>query len=128
MTLTEPPAIDIDPLMTIIMVTMPRGKRFDVIYAPVVKQHVKAIDHKYHSLIREAIEAQLAVEPDVETRNRKPLKRPLTVGAKWEMRFGPHNRFGVFYRLNHDEEQVEVLAIGEKEGSRLLIGGEEVEL
>jgi len=114
--------------MTIIMVTMTRGKRFQIIYAPVVKQHVKAIDSKYHSLIKEAIETQLEAEPDVETRNRKPLKRLVTVGAKWEIRFGPHNRFRVFYKVNYDDEQVEILAIGEKEGSQLLIGGEEVEL
>jgi mRNA-degrading endonuclease RelE of RelBE toxin-antitoxin system len=114
--------------MTIIMVTMPQGKRFQLVYAPVVKQHVKAIDRKHHSLIREAIESQLQVEPDVETRNRRPLKRPATIGAKWEIRFGPHNRFRVFYKVNYDDEQVEILAIGEKEGNQLLIGGEEVEL
>lgn len=110
------------------MVTMARGEQFRLVYAPVAKQHVKAIDRKYHTLIKETIETQLVVEPDVETRNRKPLKRPVTVGAKWEIRFGPHNRFRVFYRVNYDDEQVEILAIGEKEGSQLLIGGEEVQL
>ena len=107
---------------------MPHGKRFELIYAPIVKQHVKAIDLKYHHLIREAIETQLGVDPDVETKNRKPLRRPATFGAKWEIRFGPHNRFRVFYKVNRDDEQVEILAIGEKEGSQLFIGGEEVEL
>ncbi|MBN2099891.1 MAG: type II toxin-antitoxin system RelE/ParE family toxin [Dehalococcoidia bacterium] len=110
------------------MVTVPQGKLFQIVYAPVVKQNVKAIDRKHHALIKETIETQLEAEPDVETRNRKPLRRPVTVGAKWEIRFGPHNRFRVFYRVNYDDEQVEILAIGEKEGSRLLIGGEEVEL
>jgi mRNA-degrading endonuclease RelE of RelBE toxin-antitoxin system len=114
--------------MTIIMVTVPQGKRFQIVYAPVVKRHVKAIDRKYHTLIKETIETQLEAEPDVEARNRRPLKRPVTFGAKWEIRFGPHNRFRVFYKVNYDDEQVEILAIGEKEGSRLLIGGEEVEL
>jgi len=33
----------------------------------------------------------------------------------------------VFYRVNHDDEQVEILAIGEKVGNRILIGGEEVQ-
>ena len=107
---------------------MPSGKRFEIVYAPIVKQHVKAIDRKHHSLIKGAIEAQLEAEPDVETRNRRPLKRPVTLGAKWEIRFGPHNRFRVFYKVNYDDEQVKILAIGEKEGSQLLIGGEEVAL
>jgi hypothetical protein len=34
----------------------------------------------------------------------------------------------VFYKVNYDDEQVEILVIGEKEGNQLLIGGEEVEL
>jgi mRNA-degrading endonuclease RelE of RelBE toxin-antitoxin system len=114
--------------MTIIMVIMPHGKRFQLVYALIVIQHVKAIDRKHHSLIREAIESQLQVEPDVETRNRRPLKKPAMFRAKWEIRFGPRNRFRVFYEVNYDDEQVEILAIGEKVGSQLLIGGEEVEL
>lgn len=110
------------------MVTMPQSKRFELVYAPIVNQHVKAIDRKHHSLIKEAIEAQLQIEPDIETRNRRPLKRPVTLGAKWEIRFGPRNRFRVFYKVNYDDKQVDILAIGEKEGSQLFIGGEEVAL
>ena len=122
------PSVDIVPKMTIIMVTMAQGRQFRLVYAPVVRQHIRAIDRKYHTLIKETIETQLEAEPDVERRNKKPLKRSVTVGAMWEIRFGPHNRFRVFYKVNYDDEQVEILAIGEKEGNRLLVGGEEVEL
>ncbi|MDZ4158826.1 MAG: hypothetical protein U1B80_03460, partial [Anaerolineaceae bacterium] len=59
---------------------------------------------------------------------RKPLKRTVVYGAKWEIRFGPNNRFRAFYRIDYDSEQVILLAIGEKLGNRLIIGGEEVEL
>jgi hypothetical protein len=52
----------------------------------------------------------------------------VTFGATWEIRFGPDNRFWVFYRVDNDIEQVVILAIGEKIGSRLLIGGEEIEI
>jgi hypothetical protein len=45
-----------------------------------------AIDAKYYMLIRSTIEARLAFEPDVETRNRKPLKRPVTFEATAEAR------------------------------------------
>ncbi len=100
---------------------------FDLIYAPVIKRHLKAIESKYYSLIRQAIEEQLQTEPDVETGNRKPLKRPI-IGATWEIRFGPNNRFRVLYTINLDEKQVYILAIGEKEGERLRIGGEEIRL
>ena len=74
------------------------------------------------------MESQLQFEPDVETRNRKPLKRPVMFGAKWEIRFGTDNRFRVFYRVDYDQQQVVILAIGEKVGNRLLIGGEEIKL
>jgi hypothetical protein len=41
---------------------------------------------------------------------------------------GPDDRFRVFYRVDYDNQQVVLLAIGEKIGSRLFIGGEEVEI
>jgi hypothetical protein len=93
-----------------------------------IRQHLQAIEPKYYSLIREALETQLQFEPGTETRNRKPLRRPITIGAKWEVRFGPNNRFRAFYRIDYDREQVIVLAIGEKVDNQLFIGGEEVEL
>ncbi len=100
---------------------------FDLVYAPITRRHLKVIESKYHSLIRQAIETQLQAEPDTETRNRKPLQRAI-VGATWEIRFGPGNRFRVLYRVDLEEQLVYILAIGEKEGKRLRIGGEEIEL
>ena len=67
-------------------------------------------------------------EPGVETKKRKPLRQPAPLAAEWEIRFGPDNRFRVLYEVHKDEHEVHVLAIGEKEGNRLLIGGEEVGL
>ena len=49
-------------------------------------------------------------------------------GAEWEIRFGPDNRFRVLYDIDEEEHSVQVIAIGEKAGSRLIVGGEEVEL
>jgi hypothetical protein len=74
------------------------------------------------------VENELQFEPDVETRNRKPLKQPVTFEAEWELRFGPDNKFRVFYDINIGYNEVHILAIGVKEGNRLLIGGEEVKL
>jgi len=107
---------------------MPERKQFELIYPPVIKQHLRFIEAKYYSLIREALETHLQFEPEVETHNRKPLKRPAVFGAKWEIRFGADNRFRAFYRVDHDQQQVIILAIGEKVGNRLFIGGEEVEI
>jgi hypothetical protein len=83
---------------------------------------------KHYSFIRESLETQIQFEPDVETRNRKPLKRPVVFGAKWELRFGTDNRFRVSYRVDYDHQQVILLAIGEKIGNRLFVGGEEIKL
>jgi mRNA-degrading endonuclease RelE of RelBE toxin-antitoxin system len=102
--------------------------RFDLIYAPQVKEHLQAIERKYHSLIRRTIKTQLQFEPNVETRNRKPLKRPVELEVDWEIRFGPDNRFRVFYSVEQENRQVFILAIGVKRGNRLIIGREEVNL
>ncbi|MBI3464964.1 MAG: addiction module toxin RelE [Planctomycetes bacterium] len=98
---------------------------FALMYSDEVKEHLRAIETKYHSLIQSEIGGQLQFQPEVETRNRKPLERPMLSGAEWEIRFGPDNRFRVFYEVDAEAREVRVLAIGVKEGNRLLIGGEE---
>ena len=104
------------------------SRQFELVYAPVIKQHLKALEPKYYSLIREALEKQLRFEPGTETRNRKPLKRPVVYGAKWELRFGRNSRFRAFYRIDYQNKEVIILAIGQKLGNRIYVGGEEVEL
>jgi mRNA-degrading endonuclease RelE of RelBE toxin-antitoxin system len=99
-----------------------------LVYAPLVADHVRAIDRKYHSLLRDTIEQQLVNEPLNETRNRKPLQRPVEFGATWAIGLGPNNRFRVFYDVDETECAVVILAIGIKESNRLIIGGQEIEL
>jgi mRNA-degrading endonuclease RelE of RelBE toxin-antitoxin system len=107
---------------------MVRRQPYALVYAPVVKQHLRAVERQYYSLIRETIQEQLLFEPDAETRNRKPLRQPAVFEAEWELRFGPSNRFRVFYEIDRESREVYILAIGVKERDRLVIGGEEVEL
>ena len=107
---------------------MDSKRAFELVYAPQVKQHLKAIERENYGLIRQEIETQLRFEPDVETRNRKPLKRAIAFEAEWEIRFGPSNRFRLFYEVDRDTGSVHILAIGVKVRDRLYIGGEEVEL
>lgn len=106
---------------------MAKKQPFALVYADEIKKHMRAIETKYHSLIQSEIEAQLLHEPDVETRNRKPLKRPMAFGADWELRLGPENRFRVFYQVIAKSREVLVLAVGVKDRSRLFFGGEEFE-
>jgi mRNA-degrading endonuclease RelE of RelBE toxin-antitoxin system len=105
---------------------MARQPPFTVIFAPQVKNHLQAIERKYRSLIRDKIEEQLQWEPGVQTTNRKSLRMPV-LGADWELRFGPNNRFRVLYDIDEENHQVMILAVGIKDGERLLISGEEVQ-
>lgn len=106
---------------------MAKKPPFTLVYADEIKEHLRAIDAKYHSVIESEIDSQLLHEPDVETRNRKPLKRPIAFGADWELRLGPNNRFRVFYQVNAESREVRILAIGVKERNQLYFGGEEFE-
>jgi hypothetical protein len=108
------------------MANQPR--RFTIVYAPITKQHLRSIEPKYFSLIRDTVNEQLSFEPTTETRNRKPLKRPVVFMATWEVRFGPQNRFRVYYDVDLDQHLVSNLAIGHKRGNRVVIGGEEIQL
>lgn len=114
--------------VTIIMVAMTRRQPFSLAYDLQVKAHLRAIEAKYHGLVRATIEEQLQFEPEAETRNRKPLQRPGAFGAAWELRFGPDNRFRVLYAVDHERREVQIQAIGTKQRDRLFIAGEEVEL
>ncbi len=107
---------------------MARRQPFTLAFASAVGKHLRAIDAKYHALIREKIGEQLRFEPGVETRNRKPLRQPALFGAGWEIRFGPDNRFRVLYDIDEAARVVQIMAIGEKRRERLYIGGEEVRL
>jgi mRNA-degrading endonuclease RelE of RelBE toxin-antitoxin system len=104
---------------------MPKRKAYALVYTPGFQRHLTLMEAKFHTLIRETLEKQLRHEPLVPTRNRKPLKKPMAFQAEWELRFGPANRFRVFYQVQ--AETVILLAFGEKEGNRLFIEGEEVE-
>lgn len=65
---------------------------FSLSYDQAIKEHLRAIEAKYHTLIRTAIEEQLLFEPETETRNRKPLQQPAPFAATWEPWFGPDRR------------------------------------
>ncbi len=107
---------------------MARKQPFSVSYDQATKEQLRAIEAKYHSLIRMVIEEQLLFEPERETRNRKPLRQPAPFEATWELRFGPDNRFRVLYGVDQERREVQIQAIGEKKRNQLFVAGEEVEL
>lgn len=113
--------------MTIILVILARKEPFELVYAPQVKGHLGVFEPRHQTLIRRSIERQLRHEPNVETRNRKPMLRPVAFNAEWELRCGPNNRFRVSYEVHAERREVHILAIGVKRRERLFIGSEEVE-
>lgn len=106
---------------------MAKRSRFTLFFAPQAIEHLDLIDSKYHGLLRRTMNEQLTYKPTEATRNRKPLDQPAPFGASWELRCGPDNRFRVFYEVDSEAREVQVLAIGVKDRNRLLIGGEEYE-
>lgn len=113
--------------MTIIRV-MP-APPFELFYTTSFKVYLRAIERKYHPLIRKTIEEQLRFEPEGRTKNRKPLAEArIFAEGTWEIRFGPDNCFRVFYEVDRRHHAVRMLAVGIKKGNRLYIGGEEMEL
>src|SRR5664280_36500 len=99
--------------------------RYSIVFHSQVRQHLRFIEKKYHSEIKREIEEQLSFEPDKPTRNRKPLNKVVLLEGEWEMRCGPNNQFRVFYKVFSQNCVVNIIAVGEKRGNRLLIGGKE---
>jgi hypothetical protein len=101
---------------------MAQRRKFALVFAPEVAEHMDAIEPKYHALIEQTTDEQLLYTPERATRNRKPLDEPGPRGAAWELRFGPQNRFRVFYEVDRAAGEVHVVAIGVKLRERLYIG------
>ena len=110
-----------------IVLAMPRRPAFEVIFDALALDHMDAIGRKYDSLIRRMVDEQLTYEPDTPTRNRKPLLRETAIGATWEVRCGPGNRFRIFYDIHRDQRLVVVLAIARKVRNQLFVGKEKFE-
>jgi hypothetical protein len=106
---------------------MSRARAFEVVFDMLALEHMDAIERKFHPLIRKTVDDQLAHDPDVVTRNRKPLVRDTAIGATWEVRCGPGNRFRIFYDIHRDQRLVVVLAIARKVRDRLYVGKERFE-
>lgn len=87
---------------------MARKQPYDLSYDQATKKHLLAIDAKWHSLIRDAVEEQLHFEPGKETRNRKPLRQPAPFEATWKLRFGPDNCFRVLYGIDQERREVQI--------------------
>ncbi len=93
-------------------------------YSPGAVEHLQALTARQRAAVFDAVDRQLAHEPNVETRNRKPM-RPNPI-APWELRIGT---LRVYYDVEEQPElMVTVVAVGKKLRNRVIIGGEEFKL
>jgi mRNA-degrading endonuclease RelE of RelBE toxin-antitoxin system len=96
---------------------------YTVEFAESVRVQLRQLTAPDRVLVLDSVERQLLHEPLVETRNRKPL-RPNPI-APWELRVGD---LRVFYDVEVETRTVYILAVGQKRGNSLWIGGKEVNL
>jgi hypothetical protein len=93
-------------------------------FARSVQAHLRALAAGDRAVVLGAIERQLSDQPLVETRHRKPL-RPNPI-APWQLSV---ENLRVFYEVGPEANgPVGILAVGRKQRSILMIGGEEVRL
>jgi mRNA-degrading endonuclease RelE of RelBE toxin-antitoxin system len=73
--------------------------KYRIEYSPDVEGHLRALTKRQQMIVLETVERQLQYQPNVETRNRKPMRpNPL---APWELRIGT---LRVYYDFKDDPE------------------------
>ena len=98
--------------------------RFTIEFAESVAGQLLALTRGERVRVLDAVARQLAGDPLLEARNRKPL-RPNPV-APWELRVGS---LRVFYEVvHHPRRVVRVLAVGKKDRNVLRVGKREIKL
>jgi mRNA-degrading endonuclease RelE of RelBE toxin-antitoxin system len=98
--------------------------RYRVVFAPATRDHFRHLTARQRAIVLRIVDRQLSEEPDVVTRNRKPM-RPNEL-AVWELRIG---RLRVYYEIQDEPEPaVHILAVGLKLRNRVDVGGRVYEL
>src|SRR5436309_2439759 len=97
---------------------------YHIEYSPDAEDHLRALTARQQAFVLDTVDEQLAHQPHLETKNRKPM-RPNPV-APWELRIG---KLRVYYDFADEPEPVVYIrAVGIKERSIVRIGGEEIQL
>ena len=97
---------------------------YTIEYSPETDGHLRVLTARQRTLVFDMVDRQLAHQPLIETRNRKPM-RPNPV-APWELRIG---NLRVYYDVVEVPGSiVYIRAVGIKYRNRVMIGGEEIEL
>ena len=88
---------------------------FEIRFAEGVEEDLRKIRIYYRNQILDAVEEQLAREPDIRNRNRKLLENLIppwqNVASIWELRVGEYR---IFYDVSPTEPVVYVRAVRRK--------------
>ncbi len=88
---------------------------FEIRFAEGVEEDLRKIRIYYRNQILDAVEEQLAREPDIRTRNRKLLENLIppwqNVASIWELRVGEYR---IFYDVSPTEPVVYARAVRRK--------------
>ena len=97
---------------------------YHVEYSPNTEDHLRALTVRQRAIVLDTVDKQLAHQPKLETRNRKPMRpNPL---APWELRIG---NLRAYYDVEEEPQPVVYIrAVGIKERNRVRIGREVMEL
>jgi len=98
--------------------------KYRIEYSPETEEHFRYLSKRQQGIVLDAVERQLQFQPDIETRNRKPMRpNPL---APWELRIGT---LRVYYDFEDSPERVVFIrAIGIKQRNNVRIGREMIQL
>jgi len=97
---------------------------YTIEYSPATDGHLRVLTARQRMLVFDTVDRQLAYQPTIETRNRKPM-RPNPI-APWELRIG---KLRVYYDVEDVPEPIVFIrAVGIKYRNRVVIGGEEIQL
>jgi mRNA-degrading endonuclease RelE of RelBE toxin-antitoxin system len=94
------------------------------VYAPEVQDHLRRFAKRDQTMMLDTVPRQLAHQPALPTRNRKPLDaNPI---APWELRIGGYR---VYFEVKEQPARVvRIVAVGLKDRDRVVINGVEVKL
>jgi mRNA-degrading endonuclease RelE of RelBE toxin-antitoxin system len=98
--------------------------KYRIEYSPETEDHFQYLSKRQQVLVLNAIEKQLQFQPNIETRNRKPMRpNPL---APWELRIGA---LRIYYDFEDTPERIVLVrAIGIKERNNVRIGKEVIKV
>lgn len=98
--------------------------RYRIEWDPETEEHLAWLSARDEAIVLNTVPVQLAHQPTVMTRNRKPMEANLL--ASWELRIG---KLRVYYEVSEEPEAVVTIrAVALKERDRVYIAGEEIKL